>query len=47
MAEEYDLRHLVLSTFYGLNRSFTKKIFVGFNLNESKKKIQVRISYMW
>ena len=41
MAEEYDLPHLVLSTFYGLNKSFSKKIFVGFNLNESKKKFSL------
>lgn len=34
------LQHLLLSTFYGLNRSYTKKIFIGFDLNDTETEFE-------
>lgn len=38
---EYGLYHLVLSSFYGLNRSFSKKIFVGLDVDEFDTKFKL------
>ena len=34
------LQHLLLSTFYGLNRSYSKKIFIGYDLNVTETEFE-------